>query len=121
VYRPTDFRLWPNQRLHLTPRLGHRGRDLVCYRFWLLAIQHSFRGAGEPRPLGRAWNRTRVIRKLLEARRCCSANRDAGAVGFLGFSCDGNALLQGLSSCSLAALLNPGKRDRRLGVADLKS
>jgi hypothetical protein len=42
----------PNQRLHLTPRLGHRGRDRVCYRFWLLAITHSFRGAGEPRPLG---------------------------------------------------------------------
>jgi hypothetical protein len=42
----------PNQRLHLTPRLGHRGRDRVCYRFLLLAISHSFRGAGEPRPLG---------------------------------------------------------------------
>jgi hypothetical protein len=42
----------PNQRLHLTPRLGYRGRDRVCYRFWLLAITQSFRGAGEPRPLG---------------------------------------------------------------------
>jgi hypothetical protein len=48
-----DFDSLPNQRLHLTPRYGHRGRDRVCYRCWLLAIQHSFRGAGEPRPLGR--------------------------------------------------------------------
>ena len=31
------------------------------------------------------------------------------------------ALLQDLNSCSLAALLNPGKRDRLLGVADVKS
>jgi uncharacterized protein len=44
--------LLPNQRLHLTPRHWHRGRDRVCNRFWLLAITHSFRGAGEPRPLG---------------------------------------------------------------------
>ena len=42
----------PNQRLYLTPRLGHRGRHRVCYRFWLLAIRHSFRGAGKARPLG---------------------------------------------------------------------
>ena len=33
---------------------------------------------------------------------------------------DGSALLQDLNSCSLAALLNPGKRDWMLGVADLK-
>jgi hypothetical protein len=44
----------PNKRLHLTPRLGHRGRDRVCYRFWLLAITHSFRGAGEPPSVRRA-------------------------------------------------------------------
>jgi hypothetical protein len=37
----------PNKRLHLTPRRGHRGRDRFCYRFWFLAITHSFRGAGE--------------------------------------------------------------------------
>ncbi len=45
--------LLPNQRLHLSPRLGQRGRDRFCYRFWLLAIQHSFRGAGEPRAVRR--------------------------------------------------------------------
>jgi hypothetical protein len=42
----------PNQRLHLTARRGHRGRDRVCYRCWFLAIQQSVHGAGKARPLG---------------------------------------------------------------------
>jgi hypothetical protein len=61
----------PNQRLHLTPRRGHRGRDRVCYTFWLLAIRQSFRGAGEPRPLGwRQRGRHEISRTMLHSLPC---------------------------------------------------
>ena len=43
----------PNQRLYPAPRQGHRDRHRVSNRCWSPAIRHLFRGAGEPRPLGR--------------------------------------------------------------------
>jgi hypothetical protein len=64
---PTALR--PNQRLHLTPRLGHRGRDRFCYRCWLLAITQSFRGAGEPRSVRQRVLRTRTSWKENQSRK----------------------------------------------------
>jgi hypothetical protein len=77
--------------------------------------------------------RMRIVWKCYRASRATSLPGSEGGgsprsqwswrrgVAKFNFSQTGNALLQGLNSRSLAALLNPGKRDRRLGVADLKS